>query len=139
MTLEAWVKPVSLSSWRSILLKEKSGNLNYALYANTDSDRPSVEINNGSSNDTRGAAKISTGVWTHLAGTYDGSTLKLYINGNLVSSKSVSGAATTSSNPLRIGGNTVWGEYFNGLIDEVRIYNKALSQSEIQTDMNTPL
>ena len=36
-----------------------------------------------------------------------------------------------------IGGNTVWGEYFAGLIDEVRIYNRALSAAEIQTDMNT--
>src|SRR5207248_9607110 len=39
----------------------------------------------------------------------------------------------------RIGGDSVWGEYFDGLIDEVRIYNSALSQSEIQTDMNTPV
>lgn len=38
-----------------------------------------------------------------------------------------------------IGGNTAYGEYFQGLIDEVRVYNRALSQTEIQTDMNTPL
>jgi len=40
---------------------------------------------------------------------------------------------------LRFGGNSIWGEYFQGLIDEVRIYNRALSQSEIQSDMNTPV
>ena len=40
---------------------------------------------------------------------------------------------------LRIGGNTVWGEYFTGLIDEVRIYGRALSRAEIQTDMTTPI
>ena len=38
-----------------------------------------------------------------------------------------------------IGGNTMWGEYFAGLIDEVRIYNRALSAAEIQNDMNTPV
>ena len=41
--------------------------------------------------------------------------------------------------PLRIGGNAVWGEYFSGLIDEVRIYNRALTAAEIQADMNTPI
>ena len=40
---------------------------------------------------------------------------------------------------LRIGGNAIWGEYFSGLIDEVRIYNRALTPTEIQTDMNTPV
>jgi hypothetical protein len=40
---------------------------------------------------------------------------------------------------LRIGGNSVWGEYFAGLVDEVRIYSRSLSQTEIQTDMNTPV
>jgi concanavalin A-like lectin/glucanase superfamily protein len=42
-----------------------------------------------------------------------------------------------SSRALKIGGNTVWGEYFNGLIDDVRVYNRALTPAEIQTDMNT--
>jgi hypothetical protein len=41
----------------------------------------------------------------------------------------------SSSSPLRIGGNSVWGEYFAGLIDEVRVYNRALSATEIQTDL----
>jgi hypothetical protein len=44
-----------------------------------------------------------------------------------------------SSNPLRVGGNAVWGEYFAGVIDEVRIYNRALSQAEVQADMTTPV
>jgi hypothetical protein len=41
-----------------------------------------------------------------------------------------------SSRELRIGGNLVWGEYFDGLIDEVRIYNRALTASEINADRN---
>ena len=47
------------------------------------------------------------------------------------------GAIKTSTGALRIGGDSIWGEYFSGLIDEVRIYNRALSAAEIQTDMNT--
>src|SRR5262249_49185592 len=82
---------------------------------------------------------ISTGAWTHLAGTYDGNTFCLYINGNLMVSKAVKVSIDQSSNPLRIGGNSVWGQYFKGYIDEVRIYNGALSAAQIQSDMNTPV
>ena len=41
----------------------------------------------------------------------------------------------TSSQALQIGGNTVWGEYFSGRIDEVRVYNRALTATEILTDL----
>ena len=44
-----------------------------------------------------------------------------------------------SSGPLSIGGDTAYGEYFNGRIDEVRVYDRALSTAEIQTDMITPI
>ena len=39
----------------------------------------------------------------------------------------------------RIGGNAIWGEYFRGQIDDVRIYNRALTVTEIMSDMNTPV
>jgi hypothetical protein len=74
-----------------------------------------------------------------LAATYDGATLRLYVNGTLASSLARSGSINTSNSPLRLGGNSIWGEWFNGLIDEVRIYNRALTQPEIQSDMNTPV
>ena len=86
-----------------------------------------------------GTAVLSTTAWTHLAATYDGSTLRFYVNGTQAGSRSVSGSMVTSANPLRIGGNLVWGEYFRGQIDEVRIYNGALTQSQIQADMATPV
>ena len=77
--------------------------------------------------------------WTHLAATYDGSTLRFYVNGTQAASRAVTGGITSSTNPLRIGGNSVWGEWFNGSIDEVRIYNRALTPAQISTDMNTPI
>ena len=67
------------------------------------------------------------GSWTHLALTYDGSRCGLYVNGALAASQPVSGAIQSSSNPLWIGGNSPYGEYFNGLIDDVRVYNRALT------------
>jgi hypothetical protein len=75
--------------------------------------------------------------WSHLASTYDGATLRLYLNGVLVSSQATAGTLSASSGVLRIGGNGVWPEWFAGLIDEVRVYNRALSAGEIQTDMNS--
>ena len=75
--------------------------------------------------------------WTFLTATYDGATLRLYVNGTQVSSKAVTGSMPNSSGVLRIGGNSVWGEYFAGLIDNIRVYNRALSVTEIQSDMST--
>jgi len=86
-----------------------------------------------------GTNAIPLNTWTHLASTYDGTTLKIYVNGNLSSTKTVSGAVQSNSNPLRIGGNYPYGQFFEGKIDEVRVYNRALSQGEIQTTMNTAL
>ena len=134
MTLEAWVQPTALG-WRTAILKERPGGIAYALYASTDNNRPSAEIQA----ETRAPSAIATNVWTHLASTYDGATLRLYVNGTQVSSRAVTGAITLSSGALRIGGNAVWGEYFKGLVDEVRIYNRALTAGEIQTDKDTAI
>ena len=77
--------------------------------------------------------------WTHLAATYDGAVLRLYVNGALAGSIAVSGAMAASTGVLRIGGNGVWGEWFAGLIDEVRVYNRVLTASEVQQDMQLPI
>ena len=63
----------------------------------------------------------------------------VFVNGVQVSTHALTGAASVSSGALRIGGNSVWGEYFRGMIDEVRVYNRALTAAEIQTDMTTPV
>jgi hypothetical protein len=84
-----------------------------------------------------GTAALGLNVWTHLAATYDGAMLRLYVNGALAGSTALTGSLDATTGPLRIGGNSVRSEWFNGLIDEVRVYSRALSQSEIQTDMNT--
>ena len=84
-------------------------------------------------------AVLAVNTWTHLALTFDGSTLRLYVNGVLNNSKAVTGTLPTSSNPLQIGGNAIYGDHFAGKIDEIRVYNTALTQAQIQTDINTPL
>ena len=68
--------------------------------------------------------------------TYDGTSVRLYVNGTLVPTTPLRPARSPPRRgALRIGGNSIWGEYFSGLIDEVRVYNRALSAAEIQQDM----
>jgi hypothetical protein len=155
MTLEAWVNPSANAGtgandgWRTVIMKERAGvGLAYALYGNdgnTNPSRPAGYIRNANTDKeaTAGPA-LPVGVWTHLAVTYDGTSIRLYVNGVLRSTTgSAGGGIAASTSPLRIGGNTVFSvpgtEYFAGLIDEVRIYNRALSTAEITADMNTPL
>ncbi len=81
----------------------------------------------------------SVGQWQHVAATFDGSTARFYIDGTEVASRSVTYSVGTS-NAWRIGGyGSPAGNFFDGLIDNVRIYNRALGASEIQTDMSQPV
>jgi hydrogenase maturation factor HypE len=89
--------------------------------------------------DARGSAALLLNTWTHLATTYDGTTLRLFVNGTQVASRAIAGPLLTSTGVLRFGGNGVWGEFFAGRIDEVRLYNRALAVNEIQADMNAPV
>ncbi|WP_406694478.1 N,N-dimethylformamidase beta subunit family domain-containing protein [Singulisphaera sp. Ch08] len=141
MTLEAWVNPVALNGWTTAILKERPGGLAYAIYASDNSGQPPASYINRSGADYNvvGASALALNTWTHVASTYDGATMRLYVNGTLVQTRALAGTIVTSANALRIGGNAIWGEYFNGRIDEVRVYSRALAQSEIQTDMNTPI
>ena len=93
----------------------------------------------GSSTSAVGPAVLPLNGWTHLAMTYDGAQLRLFVNGTLVRIVVRTGLMANSTGPLRIGGNALWTEFFNGRIDEVRIYNRALTASEIQTDMAAPV
>ena len=136
MTLEAWVKPTTISGWRTAIMKERGSDLLYALYASNGA-KPVTETFTSAESAAAGTAALPLNAWSHLTSTYDGSNLRFYLNGTLIATKAATGAMPNTANPLRIGGNAVWGEYFSGLIDEVRVYNRALSASEIATDMNT--
>ena len=140
MTLEAWVNPSALgTAWRTVLFKEQAAHMTYALYANSSTSRPAGQVYVGGQRDARGPAALATGAWTHLASSYDGTTLRLYVNGTQAAALATSGPMTVSTGPLKLGGNAIWGEWFAGRIDDVRVYNRALSASELQSDMNVPV
>jgi Concanavalin A-like lectin/glucanases superfamily/Right handed beta helix region len=137
MTLEAWVYPAAGGSvWRQALLKETPNGLSYALYTSDDSARPSGFVNAaGTDMGSRGAARLPLSTWSHLATTFDGSTLRLFVNGVMVSQRWVGAALTASGGALKIGGNAIWGEWFKGSIDDVRVYDRALAPTEIKADI----
>lgn len=78
------------------------------------------------------ATELQAGKWNFIAATYDGSQVRLYLNGKLDKTYYASGAIETNNNPLRIGNfRNYSADFFDGTIDEIRIYSHALSESEI--------
>ncbi len=140
MTLEAWIRPTSLVGWSCVLMKEFDSDLAYSLYANDNNDQPGTWLASefGTTNSSA-PDQLRLDQWTHLAATFDDSTAKLYVNGTLEATETADNPLRTSSSPLRIGGDGPWGEWFEGTIDDVRIYDRALSAAEIVTDMGTPV
>jgi hypothetical protein len=147
MTLEAWVQPTALSSsgWTSIIMKERTtSGLSYALYGNDGTPNPPESAGYARigfiDQKVASAPPLPLNTWTHVALTYDGASMQLYVNGVPRASSALTGSITTSTEPLRIGGTTAFAsEYFSGLIDEVRVYNRALALPEILLDMVTPI
>ncbi len=142
ITVSAWVNPASLSSTYHAVTASRSGcggtNLNWQLYAKQDTNGPSFSVYNGGAGS--GTALVATSssplplnTWSHLTGTFDGTTTRLYINGILVAS-GTNGAQSTMNTvaaPLTIGREGPCTGWFNGKIDDVRVYSRTLSATEV--------
>jgi hypothetical protein len=154
LTVEAWINPLAFgttSAQNSIFCKHgwSSGEGGYVLrcggngeasfnIAGLDpSGNPVSWIEVASQ-----ANSIPLNAWTHLAGTFDGDTLSLFVNGFLVAQTSFQGSITGSSSySPKIGrlADSFSGRFFNGLIDEVRVWSRELNAVEINDRMNRHL
>ena len=144
MTLEAWVYPTAeMDGGRTIITKVQSEpdyTEAYRLVANDTTNQPMSTIwSDENPVSVVGNTQILANQWSHLATTYDGQYQTLYINGVLVKKIPQTGVIPTSNGSLRIGYNAAWGYSFQGYIDEVRIYNRALNNMEIINDTNTAI
>ncbi|HTW22945.1 MAG TPA: LamG-like jellyroll fold domain-containing protein, partial [Candidatus Baltobacteraceae bacterium] len=140
MTLEAWVNPSSVQDrWTDIVYK--GHDIYYMEASSNQSAVPGAGNTVGSTDQTIfGTSPLAPNTWSYVALTYDGATLRLYVNGVQVSTlANASGPMATSTNALQIGGDSINGQYFDGILDEIRIYNVALNETQIQSDMNTPV
>ena len=77
-------------------------------------------------------ATLEVGVWHHVACTYDGSEMIIFVDGVVAGSRSVTRVIMPSSSPLFIGQRYTQSERFKGIIDEVAVWSEALPQQEIQ-------
>lgn len=140
MTISAWVRPDTVTDWLTVLMKDHPFGSAYGLYA-ASAPTPSIWLIDGEDEHTvvDGPEPLPTGTWTHLAATYDGSTVRLLVNGVEVAAAPRNEPLIDLGGDLHIGGNDVWGEFFQGAIDEVRVYNRAQTPAEVLVDMDTPV
>ena len=150
MTVSAWINSSSFPLDDAVIVsKRQSSDAGYQLDTTVDTGPRTIgfKISNAGSNVARyGATTLSLNTWYHLAGVYDATnrTLNVYLNGQLdngVLVGTIPASQPTSTQNVNIGRRPGIPNTFNfaGKIDDVRIYNRALTQAEIQTDMNTPV
>lgn len=139
ITIAAWVYPLNNSGWRSIVHKINANKLDYGLYSSTEQNTPGGFVYTTTENAAMGRDTIPNLAWTHLASTYDGVALRLYVNGNLIQTTPVTGNINVSQGNFFVGGSALWGDYFQGRIDEVRIYDQALDEHAIDRITHKPL
>ena len=140
LTLEAWVKPSALGGWRTVMFKEGDGILpRYVLNANDFTPTPAAYLHIDYIPDgIRSERTLALETWTHLAVTYDGEMIRLFINGEEKESRAESGPIRISEGRLLIGGTT-WGQWFKGRMDDVRVYDAAVAEAQIKADMKDPI
>lgn len=130
ITLEAWVNLDNTSSWQRVIAKSnKQQGFDYLfLVGNADDIRFIIGINEEEAGISAG--EITTGVWHHLVGTYDGSELRIYVDGELKGRTAVTGEIDSRPNALILGHDNM-AECFEGYLDEVALFNYALTPEEV--------
>jgi len=150
ITIEAWVKPNTISGGDHIVSKEidSSGtgvDDSYAFYLYNGTLKIRIRHTNLSETNLGSTNAVSAGVFSHVVVTYDGGTtnaVKYYINGNLDTTQSVgSTGINVSTTKLLIGANlkpntSTPANFFNGTIDDARIYNYVRTPEQIRQDYN---
>ncbi len=143
-TIEAWVKPSTKADFETILSNKTSGIGNpgffFAInnYATTDGMLVFETQNAGCS----GTTAVTWGVWQHVAITWDGTNAQIYLNGLPLGMNTPTSVNLASSpNPCYIGDipSYIGNANLDGAMDELRVWNYARTQNEIQSAMNCPL
>ena len=135
-TLEAWVQKQSATKNDVAIVGTWNGGGGPMLWVDHIATRYHLTMGNGIASYLDSGRNPIAGQWQHLAATYDGTTARFYIDGTEVASRPVTGGIGSSNN-WRIGAyGSSPGGFFDGLIDNVRIYNRSLTPGEITTDMN---
>ena len=138
-TAACWVKLTNQSTWQQILSKIKvSGAPStpwhlFVGHNSTTNYTPMFQVANATSNavNVASAVQVLYGDWVHLTGVYDGANVKIYVNGVLQGTAAQTGNVLQYTQPLYVGATGGPGEYMNGAIDEIRIYDDAFTAAQV--------
>lgn len=147
VTLMCWVKPLDLTAGATYFacgLVQSGGNTDIAIFTERGSFGTSNVLQadvriSGNLSACNGPSALTVGTWTHVAVTYDGTSIKLYSNGTLVTTTSVSGTISFTTSFYAAGAIAAAGVGTQCVVDDPRLYNTALTAAAITTAMNTPV
>jgi prepilin-type N-terminal cleavage/methylation domain-containing protein len=135
ITIAAWIHPANFSTYQAILVQ---GNRNYSLYLTI--NNPSslyFQVGNGGVVNGGISQAIPTSTWSYLVATLDGAHINYYLNGVNVGTYTSAATSLAASGSLYIGSDAGGARYYmSGPMDDVKIYNRALSATEIQEMYN---
>jgi hypothetical protein len=136
VSLEAWANyNISQQDWKGIIYKSDGNSSGYQLFIDS-AERVAFGVMT-----TAGFSRPNAGftlpenTWNHIVGSYDGSNMRIYVNGILYNTTAQSGSILTSTTNLFVG-MSFGGEEFPGYIAIARIYNRGLSTSEVLQNYN---
>ncbi|MBC7982176.1 peptidoglycan-binding protein [Candidatus Parcubacteria bacterium] len=140
ITIAAWIKPESNGSYQVIAGKPVNGSFHidpYYSYALQGRDlgagfQPGFHISTGGVYQQAWSSEsVTYGTWVYVVGVYNGSNIKIYVNGVERGSTNKTGTIDTQSTQFRISASGNYTEKFKGTIDELRVYNRAVSTGDI--------
>jgi hypothetical protein len=140
ITIALWIQPSSLAGWQYMVAKGYDNC--YQIDSNSDwNGHLMLRIYTPGATELLGpaVADLETGTWYHLAAVYDGSEMRFYVDGELNNSAAKTGNITPNDDDLYIAQDAINQEYFHGIIDEVAIFNVALTEDNIKSIMTKGL
>ncbi|MBI3853207.1 MAG: hypothetical protein HY298_23400 [Verrucomicrobia bacterium] len=144
ISVAAWVQLENLGTWQQIMCKVKETGAFTSPYfawhlfsghvSSTTQWTPQFQLVNASGNSVNVSSSVNVnyGEWVHVVGVFDGSAVRIYVNGVEQGSAAQSGSIISYDQPLYIGAHGLPGEFAKGVIDEARVYSGALSATQVQ-------
>jgi len=145
ITMMAWIQPGAnlTADWRTVMGKSPTsvlGQTTFSYDIRTDNNGTlRFSLNIGGWQYILGPI-LEEGTWYHVAGTYDGAELVLYLNGESIGTATASGQITSTVDPFCVGNivnaaGNINNEYWSGIIDEVRLWDRGLTADEVAINM----
>jgi len=135
LAIEAWIKTTTVAT-EGMILARATKKADHVYFISVYGGYFRLGVANGTTFGTgdllHGTTVINDGIWHHVAGIFDGAYLKVYVDGRLDNQKAKTTKPTSLTTTVAIGNQLGYSLYFDGAIDEVRIYRRALISAEIR-------